>query len=74
MALYKHNYEAIMSLLNDQTWGSGAAGVLYGQFELLNEITSVEIPLLPDVQQPLHLLFTAVIHFTAERQENSQME
>lgn len=54
------------------TWRPGAVRIFYGQFELLNEVGSVETPLLPDVQQSLHVLFTALICFTAGRQGNSR--
>lgn len=42
---------------------SGAVGVLDGQFELLDKIGTVETALLPDVQQPLHVLPAALICF-----------
>lgn len=54
------------------TWRSGAVWVFDCQFELLNEVVSVETPLLPDVQQSLHVLFTVFICFTAGTQKNSR--
>lgn len=60
-----------MLFLHELTWRSGAVGVFDGQFELLNEVGSVEAPLLPDVQQSLHVLFTVLICITAGREDES---
>lgn len=43
----------------------GTVRVLDSQFELLDEVCTVEVSLLPDVQQPLHLLLTAFISVSA---------
>lgn len=53
------------------TWRPGAVRVFYRQLQLLDEVSSVQTPLLPDIQQSLHLLFTAVISFPVQRRRKT---
>lgn len=73
-ASYTFTYTCDNMLCNSHlTWRPGAVWVFYGEFELLDEVASVEVPLLPDVQQSFHVLFTVLVCITAGRREEQQI-
>lgn len=51
----------------------GTVRVLDSQFELLDEVWTVEVTLLPDIQQPLHVLLTTVISISARETHRTHM-
>lgn len=51
----------------------GTVWVLDSQFELLDEVWTVEASLLPDIQQPLHVLLSTVISISARETHTAHM-
>lgn len=52
------------------TFCLGAVGVFHRQFELLDELTAIHTPLLPDVQQSFQGLLAALVCFSVQRLGN----
>lgn len=72
-ASYTFTYNCDNMLCNSHlTWRPGTVWVFYGESELLDEVTSVEVPLLPDVQQSFHVLFTVLVCITAGQRGEQQ--